>query len=266
MPDRLSSGARVEALRTPFLCRLFTLYLHRYMRRHFNALRILRDGLPQIPADRPVIICANHPSWWDPVIFFMLMRLFPQRHAFGPMDEDALEHYGLLRRMGVFGIRRSSRAGAVRFLRISEHLLKNPRNVLWLTAEGQFTDPRRRPIELRTGIAHLARRAEGVVILPLALEFTFWNERTPEALACFGPPLVAGPHLPVGTWTDLLETRLGDTMTHLAAHSVQRDPNLFHTVLDGQTGVGGVYDVWRRIKAMAQGRRFDPRHDQRSAP
>ncbi len=33
------------------------------------------------------------------------------------------------------------------------------------------------------------------------------------------------------------------------------------TLLAGRSGVGGVYDQWRRLKSWARGRRFDPSHD-----
>ncbi len=58
--------------------------------------------------------------------------------------------------------------------------------MLWITAEGAFTDHRARPVALRPGLAHLARQVPGAVILPLALDYTFWNESRPEALLRFG--------------------------------------------------------------------------------
>ena len=46
--------------------------------------------------------------------------------------------------------------------------------------------PATRPVRLRPGLAHLARRVPGATIVPLALEYPFWDERTPEALCRFG--------------------------------------------------------------------------------
>ena len=64
--------------------------------------------------------------------------------------------------------------------------------MLWITAEGSFTDARTRPVRLRPGLAHLARRVPGATIVPLALEYPFWDERTPEALCRFGTPMESG--------------------------------------------------------------------------
>jgi len=155
--------------RSPFLLWLFGWYLRWYFRRHFRAVRISRSGLPLVPPGRPLIIYSNHPSWWDPALFILVgVKLLPERVGYGPMDASELRRYGLLRRMGVFGIDPHSPRGAAAFLSVGRRVLADPRRTLWVTAEGHFTDPRQRPVTLRPGIAHLARHVPGVVFLPLA--------------------------------------------------------------------------------------------------
>ncbi len=214
------------------------------------------------------MIYTNHPSWWDPVLYILLAsRLTPERRGFGPMDEAALGRYGLFRRMGAFGIDPASRRGASAFLRIAEAGLRdNADAALWITAEGRFTDPRTRPLQLRPGIAHLARRLPRAVFLPLAIEYSFWNEARPEALVRFGQPLDGGTARSVHEWTDALEGALHRTMDMLAVESATRNPALFHTVLGGRAGVGGVYDLIRRARALAAGQTFDPSHAAASGP
>ncbi len=245
--------------RSALACALAEPYLRWYFSRNFHAVRVERDGLPAMAPGRPIIVCANHPSWWDPALFALLTRLlFPGRAGYGPMDADALGKYGVLRRIGVFGIQPGPR-GAARFLRTSLDLLAEPGTLLWITAEGAFTDPRRRPVRLRPGIAHLARRAEAV-ILPLAIELPFWNERRPEALLRFGAVVDAVPGRTVADWTAALERALTVCMDGLAAAVMSRDPACFVTLVRGEVGVGGIYDLWRRAAAWGAGRRFDPSH------
>jgi 1-acyl-sn-glycerol-3-phosphate acyltransferase len=240
----------------------FSRYLRWYFRRNFHAVRISRAGMPRLPAGRPAIVYTNHPSWWDPALFVLLStRLLPGRPGFGPMEADALAQYGLLRRIGVFGVESASRRGAARFLNVSISVLANPSAILWVTAEGAFTDARSRPVRLRPGIAHLARRIEGAVLVPLGIEYTFWNERRPEALVRFGDPLEASRSRDVGAWTGLLEQQLSRTMDALAADSMTRDASLFLDLERGAEGVGCVYDLWRRFRAVAAGQAFDPSHD-----
>lgn len=248
--------------RSAALFRVFALYLRWYVGRRFHALRVSRTGLPRHPVQGPLIVYSNHPSWWDPTLYILLCdMLFRGRAGFGPMDQDALGRYGLLERMGVFGVAQDDPRGGVQFLRTCEAVLARPGAMLWITAEGNFTDGRVRPLTLRPGLAHLVRRFPGVTILPLALDYPFWNESKPEALVRFGAPLLSSREGTVAEWTKRLETALAATMDALAAEAVTRNPALFTPLLRGATGVGGVYDTWRRARAAVAGRRFDPSHE-----
>ncbi len=250
------------ARRSPFLFWAFGWYLRWYFWRRFHGVRLSRAGCRAASAGRPVIVYSNHPSWWDPALYILLATtLFPGRPGFGPMDAAALGRYGVLERMGIFGIDLASPRGAARFLDTSLRVLATPATMLWITAEGTFTDARSRPVRLRPGLAHLARRVPGAIILPLAIEYSFWNESRPEALVRFGAPLDTGRDRSVTEWTAHLESELTRTMDALAAESLARDPALFERLLGGRSGVGGIYDGWRRLRAWAGGRRFDPSHE-----
>ena len=257
----MTEADRVLARRSNSLFRLFALYMRWYVGRRFHAVRISRTGLPRVPAGRPLIVYSNHPSWWDPAIYILLSRmLFPNHAGYGPMDAAALGKYGVFQPMGVFGVPQDSPRGAAIFLRTCLAILDRPSTMLWITAEGAFTDPRIRPIVLRPGLAHLARRVPGATILPLALEYSFWNESRPEALVRFGEPIEAELAGSVNDWTERLEQGLTHTMDALAAESVTRNPALFQPLVRGGAGIGGLYDTWRWLRAVARGSRFDPSH------
>ena len=113
----------------------------------------------------------------------------------------------------------------------------------------------------RPGIAHLARRHPGAVLVPLAIEYPFWNERKPEALVRFGAPIEAGGDRGIAAWTELLEAELGRTMDALAADSLTRNPALFESLVRGRGGVGGIYDVWRRARGLLGGQRVRLSHE-----
>ena len=254
--------ARTLARRSPTLFRLFGLYLRWYLGRRFHGLRLSRTGQPQAVAGRPLIVYSNHPSWWDPTIYILLCNmLFRDRAGYGPMDSGALGRYGVLERMGVFSVAQDDPRGPAQFLRTSLAVLNSPGTMLWVTAEGAFTDNRVRPISLRPGLAHLARRVPGAVIVPLAIDYPFWNESRPEALLRFGEPLAGGREGSVAEWNRRLENALTETMDALAAESITRNPALFVPLLRGAAGIGGIYDAWRWLRAITHGRRFDASHE-----
>lgn len=243
--------------------RLFTFYLRGFFRRGFRAVRTSGE----VPRDsRPLIVYSNHPSWWDPIHFKLLASTrLPRREVYGPMDAEALEKYRFFKKLGVFGIDRSPR-GAARFLRTSLEILAKPGASLWLTAEGKFTDPRQRPVRLLPGLAHLVWRMEDAVVVPLALEYPFWNERNPEALSRFGTAfdLAKEPRLSIEEWTGRLQERLTQTMDQLAVDVSSRDGSRFETVLSGEAGIGGVYDLWRSARAYLRGETFDSAHESKA--
>ncbi len=246
---------------SPSLVFAFRLYLRWFFWRRFHAIRLSRTGVAQAPANAPVVIYANHPSWWDPAIFLLALPwVAPNRRGFGPMDAAELERYAMFRRMGLFGIDLGSPRGAASFLRTALAVLRQPATCLCITAEGAFTDPRLRPIRLRPGIAHLARACPDAVFLPLALEYGFWNESKPEALLRFGAPVRPAGEGSLADWQRALEAGLTETMDALAAESATRNPAAFVRLFGGTAGVGGIYDLWRRARAWAAGRRFEAHH------
>lgn len=248
---------------SPWFVRLFVGYARRYVRRSFHALRLLRTGTPSGVPVGPLVVYGNHPSWWDPLVFLVLAHhFFPDRTHYGPIEAGALARYRFLARLGFFGIPTGTRQGAVQFLRMSQAVLAQPATALWVTPEGQFTDPRQRPVRLRPGLGHLAPRLTQGVFLPLALEYTFWEERFPEILVGFGPPVcpTLHPRQRAAAWTALLAERLEVAQRQLAAAACTRDPLAFTTLLRGRVGVGGVYDLWRAVRSSMRGEAFQQAH------
>jgi 1-acyl-sn-glycerol-3-phosphate acyltransferase len=249
--------------RWPWLIRGFRSYACRYVRRHFHAVRLSKSGAPLPATDEPLLIVLNHPSWWDPLIGIVLSRALMPRDQFAAIDAVAVRQYRFFARVGFVGVDPHSVRGAAAFLRTGSALLSRPNTAFWVTAQGRFTDVRERPLALRSGVGHLAARLERGIVLPVALEYAFWTESTPEALIRVGEPLRVADHQGATgkEWTARIEAALTRSLDALNAETMARDPAAFAELLVGKTGVGGVYDVWRRLKAWAGGRRFDPSHD-----
>jgi 1-acyl-sn-glycerol-3-phosphate acyltransferase len=219
------------------------------------------DGLPSI-------VVLNHPSWWDPLVGLMVARRFPGREHFAPIDARALGKYKFFEKLGFFGVEQNTAHGVRTFLRTSEAILSRPNGMLWITAQGRFTDVRDRPLDLRPGVAHLARRLDRAVILPLALEYTFWEEKLPEALVHFGDPIsiAAGSARSVEEWLTCIEQGLTATQDALALAARRRDPSEFEVLVSGKIGVSLVYDTWRAFWARLRGQTFRAAHNESDVP
>lgn len=265
MRDVQTSDRRLPR-HSPRLRRWFARYLSVYFARHFDGVRVAKGGGFPLPLRGSAVVYSNHPSWWDPILYVVLFDTYvPDREGYGPMDAAALERYPFFKRLGAFGVEVGTYRGAVTFLKTAEAILERPGAQLWMTAEGRFTDSRQRPVQIQPGLAHLARKVEELSAVPLAIEYPFWNERRPEALVRFGQPVdftgLAGRE----TWSfqRRLEEALEATLDRLAEDATSRDPDRFDTLILGKSGVGGIYDLWRRGRALGRGERYVASHEER---
>ncbi len=244
------------------LLRFFDGYLAFYVRRHFHALRLAHAA--RFPRDaRPLIVVINHASWWDPLTSIVLSRhLLPQADHYAPIDALALGKYGILRKLGLFPVEQNTPRGGVQFLRAAQHILAEPNSLLWLTPQGHFTDVRTRPVVFKSGLDTLLRRmtqvASQVTVLPLAYEYTFWDERLPELLTnCGEPVLINGDAASPGTQ---IEAALARTQNELAELAATREPARFEPVMAGRAGVSGIYSLYQRSRAALTGKAYRPEH------
>ncbi len=247
---------------SPFTLRFFRRVVRRYFRQHFRAVGAQgAAGLRNLTG--PIIVYGNHSSWWDPMLIVLLgEKLLPERRHYAPIDAQALERYPILKKLGIFPVETSTPRGAIRFLATAESVL-NEGGVLWITPQGRFADPRDFPLSFKPGLGNLALRMPGVPVVPLAVEYTFWNERLPEALLHFGEPVHVTPNQPTAGATRELEDALTAAMMALQTAAMARDPSAFETILTGDRGTGGTYGMIRRMTALVQGRQPTLDHTER---
>ena len=234
-----------------------------YFRRNFHAVRI--SGAERFVSDgTPLILYANHSSWWDPMVsVFLAGRFLPQLPHFAPMDAQALNRYAILKRLGIFPVEMKSSRGAVQFLRVGEAILQSG-GVLWVTPQGRFVDPRQRPLEFKPGLAALASRVAGhsgaCTLLPLAIEYPFWDERLPETLLYVGEPVRITEKVSSEAIQQQLLSALETSMEELRELALRRDPAPFTTLLGGRRGTGGFYSLGQRAIAFFRRRPYQPEH------
>jgi len=241
---------------------LFSWYSRRYVARHFHAVRLARAGAAPETFSGPLVVALNHPSWWDPMIAAVLAPRFAGHRIAAPIEARALERYRFFRWLGFFGVEAGSSRGYAQLLGAARRVLSRSDGALWLTPQGQFVDSAARPVELRPGIGHVLHELNDATVLPVALDYRFWDERLPEALVRFGEPIRVpdGRALAPAAWTALVARALEDTQDALAVDAAARDPGRFERLVAGRAGVNPVYDLFQRVKALVGGRRWDPEH------
>ncbi|TVR10795.1 MAG: glycerol acyltransferase [Salinarimonadaceae bacterium] len=269
MAARLPAGERPTLRRKARVFGFFSRYFHRYFRRHMNALRLARWGEPVIPEGAgPIVLYTTHPAWWDAAVYILLAdKHFANFANFAPIDAEMLKKYGFFGRMGAYGVDLESPRGAADFLAASADILAREDSAIWVAAQGRFMDVRARPLDLRPGIARLAELAPHAVFIPLAIEYAFWEQRGGEAFVAYGEP-IRGEDLAAMEREDRrlhLENKLTAIADRLSADVISREPERFVSLLEGEAGVGGVFDLFKRLVAMLRGKRYDPAHGKRDS-
>ena len=229
--------------------RFFQRIVRMYFRRHFRSVMVQQaEALSGLAG--PLIVYANHSSWWDPMVSVLVAEtLLRGRKHYAPMDAAALKRYPILAKIGIFPVEMATARGAAQFLRTSRAILASG-GVVWITPQGRFVDSRERPLGFKPGLGALAARVPGVVIVPMAIEYTFWDERLPETLLRFGKPVRVEEGTSTDAASERLESALVGVMEELKTSAMAREAGAFRVLLRGGRGTGGLYGMGRRLRGM----------------
>lgn len=234
------------------------------------AIQVNSAELDRIPPTTPVVVLANHASWWDPISASLIRQKYLSNRIFyAPIDADALKNYRIMADLGFYGLKLNTIRGAADFLATTQAILETPNSALFITPEGKFTDVRDHSPDLMPGLSHLVSKVPEIVFVPLALEYGFWDESRPQIFAKLGDIIHcvhrkhAETELNKSQWNELLTQRLRQTQTELATSVIQREGSAFQYVIASRPKRLGWYDYFRSWRAFLRGHKFDPRH---SAP
>ncbi len=138
--------------------------------------------VPTLPADRAVLLVANHGTWWDGFFVYLLNRLIFRRTLHLMMLEEQLRRYPFFRRVGAFGIRQGFPRDVVAALRYAARILASPGNAVCIFPQGVLAPGGIRPLGFRRGIERILQIHGGAVtLLPVAIRCEFLGDRKPTA-------------------------------------------------------------------------------------
>jgi 1-acyl-sn-glycerol-3-phosphate acyltransferase len=162
----------------------FAAYTSLLVRRRLSAVWV-RGSLPDTRA--PLLVAAQHVGWWDPMVLFHLSRVRFGGTHFTMMEEANLRRYGFFRRLGAFGVERTSRASTLASTRYALARLSEPGNRVWIFPQGRLAPADARPLACDPGAAWLAQRAR-VPAVAVAIRYEFLEAQFPQAFVSFSEP------------------------------------------------------------------------------
>jgi 1-acyl-sn-glycerol-3-phosphate acyltransferase len=236
----------------------FAWYASRLLRKKFHALRLSNsspDCLREAAKTQgPLIVLLTHSSWWDPLICCYLARYFmPTRQAMAPMESDMLRKFAFFKRVGLFGINPENQASLDAMKRyVLDRFERVPTTTLWITPQGEFTDPRS-PLVLRPGAAAIAARTQSPTVLAVAIEYAFWLDQRPEIFLHAQPVKPPTKTDSTPRWHAAMTSALHAARETLAADVINRDPSAFTLESSAGSSINPLYDLWLRLRGRAPG-------------
>ena len=138
------------------------------------------------------IIYAPHNNWWDGIVGYNICRRVFKTDIRMMIEE--LNRFPILARAGAFPVNKKSAQASMRALQYSVEELCDKTKTLWLFPQGIIRPPMFRPIEFQTGMAYIAKnvvkKAGGINLIPVAVNYPFLREDKPEVLCEVGEPYI----------------------------------------------------------------------------
>ncbi len=169
--------------------RAFEIFFLPWMRRRIEAVRLA--GLPAALPDAPLLVVANHISWWDGFTLREIhRRLRPRAPLRVVMTERELRQNRVLGWIAAVALDPGSPASVLRTFRGLRRLChERPDAVVLFFPQGRIWPSHRRPLGFARGITTLARMLAPVTVLPVALHIEPLATLKPTLFASAGSPL-----------------------------------------------------------------------------
>ncbi len=165
---------------------IFQFYSKRIVKKTFGHFRIV-NKIPEIPANKSLIITPNHFSWWDGFFIYLLSKKIIDRKMHIMMLESSLKKYWFFKKVGAYSINPDSASSIIQTFEYSRKIIADKNNFIVTYPQGKIEDFETRPLTLRPGLQNLVKPLiSHTVILPVAFKIQYFNERQPQIFCRFG--------------------------------------------------------------------------------
>ena len=205
---------------SPLALGLFDLFFTPWKAARIRATLV--RGLPErLHPDRPLLVVANHASWWDAFLLREVRTLLrPRAPIYTLMSEGELARRPFLRRLGAIGIEPGSAGSVLRAIRtLRRRVEARPDSVILFFPQGRIWPTHRRPLGFQRGVETFARQLRPLTVLPVALHLEPLTAAAPTAFLSAGPAIDCDGWVPSPRWLEArVEEALDGILHHLAAH------------------------------------------------
>jgi len=184
-----SAQPKITSEKSELFRLLFNHVIKYLVRKHFHKVRIKnRSNFELRNKNYANLFYGVHQSWWDGQIAYYLCDMILKTNIYMMIEE--LYRFPLLSKMGGFSVEKNSPQQSVKSLNYAAHLLKNPKNSVWLFPQGKVLPPDFNPIKFESGLTYIASKVEKINLIPISARYVFVREERPEVFLEVGEPKI----------------------------------------------------------------------------
>lgn len=168
----------LEATHNPFLYGFFKLYTRVRLKVAFRNIFIEGEV-----ADKglPVLVIANHFSWWDGFWIMHMNRKVFRRKFYYMMLEEELRKNIFLNHIGGYSVKRGSRS-IIESLQYTTRLLKNKENLVLLFPQGKIESTHVTEFVFEKGIRRVVAEVNGIAQILFVVNLVEYYSRAKPSL------------------------------------------------------------------------------------
>jgi 1-acyl-sn-glycerol-3-phosphate acyltransferase len=160
--------------------------LHSYVtwivKRHFHELKF--DQV-EIDPNKSVLLIANHFSFWDSLILYVVCCKLLKKNFYVMAREDTTVKFQYVKYGGAFSINKQSR-DMLQSLDYAAELLNDPQNLVLIFPQGKLYSNFANTVHFEKGITRVIEKAEGKFQLLFAATFVqYLKHKKPAATVYF---------------------------------------------------------------------------------
>ena len=248
----------IRARKFPLGEKLVWLLIKTSLQKHFDRIFFrMRSERTEEQRNLPMIICANHSSWWDGYVAAVVKRHLGVE-GYLMMEESQLRRYFFFSWIGCFSVDRHHPRAAMQSIQYAAHLLKErPGRMVWLFPQGEIAPNDRRPLVFFRGAAHLAKLSAPALLYPLATRIEYLAEQRPDLFISLGKPLYVNREdmqMPgsLKHYTKMLEDYVTSELDQLRTDILASDYSSFTLLMHGKASTNRIFDTLLFRKQLRQ--------------
>lgn len=167
----------IKAKHHPVIYPLFKALTRYLLKRNFNSTHIEGEFTD---AGKPVLVIANHVSWWDGFWLIHLNLKMLHRKFHFMMLEDQLKKHWYFRYTGGYSVKKRSRS-IVESINYTTELLQNSQNMVFMFPQGEINSLYNNSIQFEKGIQRIIEQSpEEVQVLFVANMVDYFSNPKPN--------------------------------------------------------------------------------------